>query len=145
MFFVTIVSLLRWEWVFFFRRLNILLDDPLFLAARRPYEEPIQRHDLGRMVFTCPSCSALHWLNEKLYNSTTCSPVFGLCCNSGKVVLPLLQEPPHILRDLLERNHRQGITTPTTTSPSICASFLAMITDASIYRLLMRLQWFYRV
>ena len=36
------------------------------------------------------------------------NPVFGLCCNSGKVVLPILRDPPHTLKSLFERNDRQG-------------------------------------
>ena len=29
------------------------LGDPLFLAARRPYQEPSDRHDLGHMDVKC--------------------------------------------------------------------------------------------
>ena len=37
----------------------------LFLAARRPYEVPITRHDLGSMDVTCSHCGALHRLLEQ--------------------------------------------------------------------------------
>ena len=80
----------------------------LFLAAQHPYQEPHTRHDLGHMEVKCWWCGALHWMNEKLSHSTTSSPVFGLCCNSGKVVLPILRELPRTLKALLERNDRQG-------------------------------------
>jgi hypothetical protein len=43
-----------------------------------------------------------------LSHSTTTHPVFGLCCDSGKVVLPILQEPPEPLKSLLEYDDRQG-------------------------------------
>ena len=83
-------------------------DDPLSLAARRPYQEPSLRHDLGRMDVKCPSCGAFHWMNEKLTHSPRSNPIFGLCCDSGKVVLPFLQDPPHVLKLLLEGRDRQA-------------------------------------
>ena len=45
---------------------------------------------------------------EKLSRSSKKKPVFGLCCNSGKVDLPKLREPPHVLKSLLERNDQQA-------------------------------------
>ncbi|KJA13928.1 hypothetical protein HYPSUDRAFT_59633, partial [Hypholoma sublateritium FD-334 SS-4] len=36
----------------------------LFLAACKPYQEPPQRHDLGRMDVPCQKCKALHWMDE---------------------------------------------------------------------------------
>ncbi|KAG6819168.1 hypothetical protein H0H93_014689 [Arthromyces matolae] len=33
----------------------------LFKIGQKPYKDPHQRHDLGRMNFKCPSCGALHW------------------------------------------------------------------------------------
>jgi hypothetical protein len=79
-------------------------NDSLFLAARRPYQEPILRHDVGDMDVKCPWCGALHWMNEKLSHSSRTNPIFGLCCDSGKVVLPVLQDPPRPLKALLEGN-----------------------------------------
>src|SRR5215471_7334378 len=69
-------------------------------AARRPYKEPASRHDLGDMVVRCHHCGALHWLAEKLTNSSVRSPEFGMCCNHGKVILPAFQPPPVALRAL---------------------------------------------
>lgn len=83
---------------------HCLLGDPLFLAAHCPYQEPRERHDLGRMDVKCRWCGALHWMNEKLYHSSAINPIFGMCCNSGKVVLPLLRDPPQALKTLLECN-----------------------------------------
>src|SRR6202522_3104312 len=85
-----------------------VLDDHLFLAARRPYEEPHLRHDFGPMEVKCRCCGALHWMDEKLSRSSRSNPVFGQCCNSGKVVLPILRDPPQNLKILLEGNDRQG-------------------------------------
>ena len=77
--------------------------------ARRPYEEPSTRHDLGRMDVKCRWCEALHWIDEKLKHSSRSNPVFGICCNSGsKVDIPKLRDPPQTLKSLLERNDRQA-------------------------------------
>jgi len=70
----------------------------LFLAACRPYRDPPQRHDLGRMDVACSSCGALHWMVEKLSDSSKRNPRFGTCCMDGKVQLPPLQPPPEPLR-----------------------------------------------
>ena len=67
-----------------------LLEDPLFLAACCPYQEPPVRHDFGHMDVICQWCGALHWMNEKLNHSSVNNPIFGMCCNSSRVKLPLL-------------------------------------------------------
>lgn len=71
----------------------------LFAIARRPYREP-QRHELGKMDVPCSSCGALHWMAERLSNSSDSTPVFGMCCNSGTVRLPPLSTPPRGLKNL---------------------------------------------
>ena len=81
----------------------------LFLAARRPYEEPITRHDLGSMDVTCSHCGALHWLSERRVDSSKQHPVFGTCCNSGKVMLATLRDPPPALRALFVAQDAQAI------------------------------------
>lgn len=69
--------------------------------ARQAYREPVIVHDLGRMDVTCPSCQALHWRDEQLSKSGPSSPVFGRCCNSGKITtLPRLPDPPPAFREL---------------------------------------------
>ena len=84
------------------------LDPDQFLAARHPYQEPHMRHYLGKMMVKCRWCGALHWMNEKLSHSSLSNPKFGICCNSGKVELPVLRNPPHILKELLEGNDHQA-------------------------------------
>ena len=81
----------------------------LFRIARRPYVEPSQRHDLGRMNVSCPYCGALHWMDERLSDSSKRSPRFGTCCLSGKVHLPPLEDAPQPLRHLLTSNDRDAI------------------------------------
>jgi hypothetical protein len=78
----------------------------LFSAARRPYQEPEARHNLGRMSVKCRWCGALHWMNEKISDSLANTPVFGLCCDRGEVVLPMLRDPPQCLKAFLENNDR---------------------------------------
>ncbi|KAF6145996.1 hypothetical protein GIB67_033355 [Kingdonia uniflora] len=46
------------------------------------------------MDIECPSCHAFHWLDEKLTNSSRYRPLFGTCCNQGKIRLPILQPLP---------------------------------------------------
>lgn len=60
------------------------------------------------MTVKCQSCGALHWIDEKLSRSSTMNPVFGACCNSGKVKLPVMRDPPHVLKALLECNDAQA-------------------------------------
>ena len=58
-----------------------------------------ERHNLGRMDNECIHCGVLHWLDER---SSPSRPKFGMCCSHGKVVLPLLQNPPLLLCQLFE-------------------------------------------
>ncbi|KAJ3568310.1 hypothetical protein NP233_g5793 [Leucocoprinus birnbaumii] len=51
-----------------------------FNRARLPYDDTLPHHDLGRM------------------------DVFGLCCNSGKITIPLPADPPSALADLFTSN-----------------------------------------
>ena len=88
--------------------IDVCLEDPLFLAARHPYEEHNIRHDLGCMDVRCRQCKAFHWMDERLKQSASSNPVFGLCCNSGKVILRVLRDPPQNLKNLLECDDRQG-------------------------------------
>ncbi|KAJ3766711.1 hypothetical protein FB446DRAFT_627941, partial [Lentinula raphanica] len=76
--------------------------------ARKPYHEPIERHDLGRMEYLCQSCKALHWLNERIAGSSKSSPQFGMCCKHGEVQIPLLQAPPEYLQILLTSQDYQA-------------------------------------
>ena len=50
------------------------------------------------MDMLCPDCNALHWKHEQLVKQLG---RFGTCCNKGKVKIPLLPEPPAVLKELL--------------------------------------------
>ncbi len=77
-------------------------DDCAFL---QPYEAEsdnfYQQLNLGEMRFRCHHCGALHWLEEHVAQSPKANPRFGHCCKHGKVLLPLLNQPPHCLELLL--------------------------------------------
>ena len=72
----------------------------LLLAARVPYREPVEVHDLGRMSEVCQHCEALHWKAERLSMSRKNNVLFGTCCNSGRVQLPPLDPPPDAIQAL---------------------------------------------
>ncbi|CAH2108855.1 unnamed protein product [Euphydryas editha] len=50
---------------------------------------------IGVMNKICSNCSAKKWTDEPN----------GMCCASGKVCLPNLQEPPQPIKNLLTNNH----------------------------------------
>ncbi|GBP91732.1 hypothetical protein EVAR_92009_1 [Eumeta japonica] len=50
---------------------------------------------IGDMNKICPKCSAKKWVDE----------TNGMCCASGKVSLPSIQEPPQPIKNLLTNNH----------------------------------------
>ncbi|XP_020809823.1 trichohyalin-like [Drosophila serrata] len=50
---------------------------------------------IGDMNKICPKCSAKKWVDE----------TNGMCCASGKVSLPSIQEPPQPIKNLLKNNH----------------------------------------
>ncbi|TFK17029.1 hypothetical protein FA15DRAFT_683628 [Coprinopsis marcescibilis] len=60
------------------------------------------------MDVKCPYCNALHWGNERLTSSSHINPKFGSCCDSGRVQLPLLREPPTPLQHLLNSQDEQA-------------------------------------
>ena len=80
----------------------------LFFTARHPYHDPSQHHDLGYMDVPCPSCSALHWMVEKLTDSSQQNPRFGTCCMDGKVQLPPLEALAEPLQQLLTSDNAQS-------------------------------------
>jgi hypothetical protein len=55
---------------------------------------------MGKMDVPCSDCGALHWISEKLFNSLVGSPKFGMCCYSGKIKIPKLDDPPQELLHL---------------------------------------------
>ncbi|KAL5699216.1 DNA helicase [Ranunculus cassubicifolius] len=67
------------------------------------------------MDVRCKHCNTLHWLDERLANSSVKNPLFGSCCLQGKVSLsPLSPLPPPIQSlyegsDALSRSFREFI------------------------------------
>jgi hypothetical protein len=64
------------------------------LIARQPFDPSQPVHSLGRMDVPCPDCGALHWMAEKLTNSSKTNPRFGMCCFQGKIKLAQLHDLP---------------------------------------------------
>ena len=54
------------------------------------------------MNLQCPYCHALHFVAEKLSNSTARETKFGMCCLGGQVDLPPFPPAPRQLRDLFD-------------------------------------------
>ncbi|CAN7099804.1 unnamed protein product [Brassica rapa subsp. narinosa] len=82
----------------------------LFEEAFRATEKPAKRTgpkeddyiDEGDATFTCTYCGAIMWFGERLNRRLkTRNPKFALCCMQGQVQLPLLKQPPEVLRNLL--------------------------------------------
>jgi Helitron helicase-like domain at N-terminus len=76
--------------------LNPPVPPPLPLA-RQPFNPNWPVHYMGKMEVVCSDCGALHWASEMLVNS----PKFGMCCFSGKIKIPRLDNPPQELLHLL--------------------------------------------
>jgi len=53
------------------------------------------------MDIPCPSCKALHWIDERSYSSSKANTKFESCCKKGDVVLETLPDPPDTLKRLL--------------------------------------------
>ncbi|KAL6569662.1 hypothetical protein OROMI_014176 [Orobanche minor] len=64
--------------------------------------------DIGDPTYECEHCHALFWFEERTPKQTKNNPKFNLCCNKGQVKLPLLQQPPQLLQDLLENRHEKS-------------------------------------
>ncbi|KAH1127014.1 hypothetical protein GYH30_015842 [Glycine max] len=75
--------------------------------------------DLGDQIIQCRHCNAKMWYNENISkHSNTLSPRFSLCCGDEKIELPLLQNPPKFLQQVLfeqntahAKNYQQNIRT----------------------------------
>ncbi len=62
---------------------------------------------LGEMDVECRNCGALHFLAERKVGISGTNPAFSNCCQGGKLTtehMPLLQDPPHILQELLTQD-----------------------------------------
>jgi hypothetical protein len=71
--------------------------------ARRPIPsgESI-RHTFDFCNIVCPSCGALHWIEERSYRSTINNPLFFSCCQRGQINLPHFPDAPEPLKSLLQ-------------------------------------------
>ena len=84
---------------------------PPIPIAYRPFDPAQPIHDLGSLNIEdnqCPSCKALHWLDERLSGSSKRRPKFGMCCYKGKISLPSLHRPPPELYWLLTTEDPRG-------------------------------------
>ncbi|XP_020103317.1 uncharacterized protein LOC109720538 isoform X3 [Ananas comosus] len=72
--------------------------------------DPANQLHLGLPEYECQFCGALLWYNERIYKSRNEHiPRFSLCCQEGRIYLPLLRETPHILETLLDyQGGREG-------------------------------------
>ena len=79
------------------------------------------------MDVECPNCSALHWMDEKLTNSSLHQLRFGTCCLQGKIRLPLLKVPPPVIRALYDGNDAKSISFRTYTREyNACNAFTSL-------------------
>ena len=86
---------------------GLLPPPPPLPIARHPFNPTWPVHDLGPFDIRCPSCTALHWMDERLSGSSQRWPKFGTCCYSGKISLPALQPVPPELYNLLSDTEDQ--------------------------------------
>lgn len=73
------------------------------------YAKILAFETLGRMLYECKHCKALHWKLERIKGRSVNDPEYS-CCKKGAVVLPPLQPPPTDLKELMlgrgpETNH----------------------------------------
>ena len=62
-------------------------------------------HSLGKMDIPCSACGALHWMAEKLTNSSNTNSCFGMCYFQGKIKLAYLHNLPPELDNLFRGQH----------------------------------------
>ncbi|KAK9749753.1 hypothetical protein RND81_02G147800 [Saponaria officinalis] len=59
----------------------------------------------GKPTEKCEFCDAILWKEESVGNVPEgTKPQFSICCQKGKVRLPILQDPPDYLKQLLDPN-----------------------------------------
>ncbi|KAK4206842.1 hypothetical protein QBC37DRAFT_380686 [Rhypophila decipiens] len=63
--------------------------------------EFVDEHHLGAMNVECSSCGALHWIDERLTDSSAGNPKFDSCCGKGSVTFPPFPDLPPFLRATL--------------------------------------------
>ncbi|CAN1187182.1 ATP-dependent DNA helicase PIF1, partial [Linum perenne] len=81
-------------------------------------------HYLGVPSLNCQFCGAYFWLAEKLVGASRVKrPVYGICCQRGRVTVPLLQQTPPYLDGLLAVSDGQSSKHFRTHSRSYNAAF----------------------
>ncbi|CAL1359594.1 unnamed protein product [Linum trigynum] len=61
--------------------------------------------DLGLPTLACTHCGARFWPQEQIINNRpSYTPIFTLCCQQGRIRLPLLKQTPPFLDKLLDVN-----------------------------------------
>ncbi len=67
----------------------------------KDYKCNVPKYDIGKQTSKCEYCKAKFWHDERLSYKTSQKDVFGsLCCNYGKIDIPLPKELPPYLRSL---------------------------------------------
>jgi hypothetical protein len=65
--------------------------------------------DLGSPNFSCPSCGAIMWYEERaVKNVNTTEPKFSMCCMQGRITLAPFKEIPPLLYDLFHKNDKRS-------------------------------------
>ncbi|CAN6895753.1 unnamed protein product [Brassica oleracea] len=78
------------------------VDGPSSTAATKGKNKD-EYTDEGDPKYTCSHCGAMMWYGERLNKRRNAkNPTFSLCCMQGQVQLPLLKEPPSVLKRLME-------------------------------------------
>ena len=70
------------------------------LTAWTP-SSPSHRHTLSVFNSICPSCSALHWIEERVVGTSIVHPQYSACCGRGNILLHQMFNPPEPLYSLL--------------------------------------------
>ncbi|GAU47400.1 hypothetical protein TSUD_372890 [Trifolium subterraneum] len=81
---------------------NLVNDLDIFKSTLYQSAESEGIVNFGQPEFTCIHCSAELWYEERSEKSKTGTDIqFSICCQKGKVELPLLKKPPKLLWHLI--------------------------------------------
>ncbi|XP_071739204.1 uncharacterized protein [Rutidosis leptorrhynchoides] len=82
---------------------------PTLQSALNSSGTPVSYYYQGPPAHKCRNCDATMWYEERNNKPKhTRNPSFSMCCQSGKVLLPKLNEPPTLLKNLLDYNDPTG-------------------------------------
>ena len=73
-----------------------IVPDAIKMKGAFDHVQPSYVGSMGAVI--CSYCQAKKWPGESA----------GLCCGSGRVVLPPLEKPPNLIHELLTGNHRKS-------------------------------------